>query len=218
MEYSYAPHCADISLSADECRVSSCRTWDALTLPDYKDATAATKAPFNIAYGTNLDYFQYVSSERPDIGNRAKRAMAGKGFNLGQYLNREFSFSIHIHGQTNNLAVYPWASEKNAHIVDVGGGIGSATLPIQRAFPDLRLTVQDLPDSAPEFQKVRCPHCLDDRRLMIRISETTFPILTVLVCNMPTWTFSNPLPWRVPISTSCGMLSTTGQRLRRSRF
>lgn len=88
---------ADISFSADECRVSSCKTWDALTLPDYKDAMAANKAPFNIAYDTNLDYFQYVSSERPDIGNRAKKAMAGKGFNLGQYLSRELSSSVHIY-------------------------------------------------------------------------------------------------------------------------
>lgn len=58
---------------------------------------AANKAPFNIAYDTNLDYFQYVSSERPDIGNRAKKAMAGKGFNLGQYLSRELSSSVHIY-------------------------------------------------------------------------------------------------------------------------
>ena len=187
---------ADISLSANEYRVSSCRTWDALTLPDYKDATAANKAPFNIEYDTNLDYFQYVSSERQDIGNRAKKAMAGKGFNLGQYLNRKLSSPIYIHGQAENPLVYPWASEKNAHIVDVGGGIGSATLPILRAFSDLRLTVQDLPDSAPEFQEVCCPHCLDVRRPMIRILETSFLILTVLVCSMLTWTFSNPLPWR----------------------
>lgn len=52
------------------------------------------------------------------------------------------------------MPVYPWSAEKNAHIVDVGGGIGAATLPILRAFPELRLTVQDLPDSGPEFNKV----------------------------------------------------------------
>ena len=97
MEYVHARAMLTISFSADECRVSSCKTWDALTLPDYKDATAANKAPFNIAYDTNLDYFQYVSSERPDIGNRAKKAMAGKGFNLGQYLSRELSSSVHTY-------------------------------------------------------------------------------------------------------------------------
>lgn len=52
------------------------------------------------------------------------------------------------------MPVYPWSAEKRAHIVDVGGGIGAATLPILRAFPELRLTVQDLPDSGPEFNKV----------------------------------------------------------------
>lgn len=75
-------------ISADECRVSSCKTWEALTLLEYKDSTAANKAPFNIAYDTEQDYFSFVGSVRPDIGNRCKKAMAGKGLNLGQYLNR----------------------------------------------------------------------------------------------------------------------------------
>ncbi|KAL4890656.1 hypothetical protein BDV59DRAFT_204136 [Aspergillus ambiguus] len=121
----------------DECRFASCRAWEALTLPEYKDATDTNKAPFNIAYDTTMDYFAYTSTIRTDIGNRTKKAMAGKGFNLGQYLN-----------------LYPWASEKNAHIVDVGGGIGAATMPIVRAFPNLRLTVQDMEDSAAEFKRV----------------------------------------------------------------
>ncbi|KAJ9389153.1 hypothetical protein DTO063F5_2313 [Paecilomyces variotii] len=121
---------------ADEARVSSCKSWEALTLPEYKDSTEANKAPFNIAYNTSLTYFQYVATERQDIGIRAKKAMAGKGFNLGQY-----------------LSLYPWGSQKGAKIVDVGGGIGAATFPILQANPDLRLTVQDIPDTGPEFQK-----------------------------------------------------------------
>jgi len=54
----------------------------------------------------------------------------------------------------DEIAVYPWGSQKGAKIVDVGGGIGAATFPILQANPDLRLTVQDIPDTGPEFQKV----------------------------------------------------------------
>lgn len=71
--------------------MSSCKSWEALTFPEYKDSTEANKAPFNIAYNTPLTYFQYVATERPDIGIRAKKAMAGKGFNLGQYLSCKFT-------------------------------------------------------------------------------------------------------------------------------
>lgn len=84
--------------------------------------------------------------------------MQGKGLNLGQYLNCELIPSRIRGAVVLTKLVYPWGAEKGAHIIDVGGGIGAATLPILRAFPELRLTVQDLPDSGPEFQKVRIRH------------------------------------------------------------
>lgn len=40
-------------------------------------------------------------------------------------------------------------------MVDVGGGVGGATQPIARAYPDLRIHIQDLPDSEAGFSKVR---------------------------------------------------------------
>ncbi|RMD40324.1 hypothetical protein DV735_g4820, partial [Chaetothyriales sp. CBS 134920] len=119
---------------ADEARASSCKAWDALVTPGFKGSTAPNKAPFNIAYNTELDIFQYVSKVRPDIGARAKVAMAGKGLNLGQY-----------------LSLYPWAVERGATIIDVGGGVGGATLPVLQAHPSLKLVIQDLPDTEPRF-------------------------------------------------------------------
>jgi hypothetical protein len=76
--------------SADECRTSSSKAWEALVHPDYKDATEANKAPFNLAYDTDLTVFEWVKSVRPDIGQRANTAMAGKGLNLEQYLTRNY--------------------------------------------------------------------------------------------------------------------------------
>lgn len=42
------------------------------------------------------------------------------------------------------LAGFDWGSlPKDATIVDVGGGVGAVSLALARAFPDLRLVVQD---------------------------------------------------------------------------
>lgn len=52
--------------------------------------------------------------------------------------------------------MYPWAEENNgALLVDVGGGVGGATLPIVSAFHNLKLQVQDLPENREKFLKVR---------------------------------------------------------------
>ena len=82
---------------------------------------------------------QYISEVEPEIGKLSKIGFAsGTRVNTGEYLD-----------------VYPWARENGAKIVDVGGGVGGGTLPIVKAFPSLRMVVQDIPDSQPGFEKVR---------------------------------------------------------------
>ena len=60
-----------------------------MTRPEYKDATEPTRAPFNIAYDTPLDYFKYTTTVRPEMAKRTQKAMGGKAFNLGEYLSRK---------------------------------------------------------------------------------------------------------------------------------
>lgn len=121
--------------------------------PEYKNSTATTKAPFNIAYGTTLDYFRYTTCVRPEMAKRTQQAMGGKAFNLEQYLSRK-QIPHNCERKMLTELVYPWAREHGAHLVDVGGAIGAATLPLLRAFPGLSLTVQDQPTSEPLFEKV----------------------------------------------------------------
>jgi tRNA G46 methylase TrmB len=48
-----------------------------------------------------------------------------------------------------------WAAIKaDAVVVDVGGGAGSLTLLLAKAFPHLKYVVQDLPTVMPESEKV----------------------------------------------------------------
>lgn len=39
-------------------------------------------------------------------------------------------------------------------VVDVGGGVGMATLPVAKAFPDLRIVIQDRPKFVEDARKV----------------------------------------------------------------
>ncbi|KAJ7804660.1 S-adenosyl-L-methionine-dependent methyltransferase [Mycena leptocephala] len=53
------------------------------------------------------------------------------------------------------LDAYPWASlPKDAVVVDVGGGIGSAALLLAQKHPHLRIIVQDLPSWEVQFPEV----------------------------------------------------------------
>ncbi|KAM3518757.1 hypothetical protein MY4038_010005 [Beauveria bassiana] len=120
-----------VGLCAEESRLASCKQWDALTKPGFKDSTADNKAAFNLAYDTNLNMFQYWKQVRPDLGQRGAIAFAGKGLNYDQY-----------------LGLYPWATEPDdSLVVDVGGGVGGATMPIVSKFRHLKLQVQDLAES-----------------------------------------------------------------------
>ncbi|OAA59250.1 Cytochrome P450 [Akanthomyces lecanii RCEF 1005] len=126
-----------VGLCAEESRLASCKMWEALTEPGYKDSKASNMAAFNIAYETDLNIFQYWEKLRPDLGERGARAFSGKGFNEKQY-----------------LSLYPWAEEADGTlVVDVGGGVGGATLPIVTAFANLILLVQDLPETEAKFIK-----------------------------------------------------------------
>lgn len=128
----HVAHCLDLV------RRSSCKAWEALTLPDFKNTDAPDRTAFNIAYNTDLKIFQYLSDVEPEIGKRTKVAFAsGTKVNTDEF-----------------LGVYPWAREGNAKIVDVGGGVGGGTMPVIKAFKNLQLVVQDIPDTRPNFERI----------------------------------------------------------------
>ncbi len=155
--------------SAEESRLASCKQWDALTKPGFKGSSADNKAAFNIAYDTNLNMFQYWKQVRPDLGQRGAIAFAGKGLNYDQYLGCTYSplrsfaalhlltaySGMHLTLSNRSATVYPWANEPgDSLVVDVGGGVGGATMPIVSKFRHLKLQVQDLAESKDKFLEV----------------------------------------------------------------
>lgn len=58
-------------------------------------------------------------------------------------------------GRLTFPAVYPWGSlPANSTVVDVGGGNGHATLDLLKAFPFLKIIVQDTPPVAIQGKEV----------------------------------------------------------------
>lgn len=55
-----------------------------------------------------------------------------------------------------------WAEPAGAHIVDVGGSAGHDDIVLANAFPDVKITVQDLPKCEPDFETT-VPQDLRDR-------------------------------------------------------
>jgi hypothetical protein len=128
----HVAHCLDLV------RKSSCYAWEALIRPDFQNTDALNKTAFNIAYKTDMKLFQYISEVEPEIGKRTKVAFGGGAkFDTEEY-----------------LAVYPWVREQGAKMVDVGGGVGGGSMPVVKRFEDLKLVVQDIPDTQPSFEKV----------------------------------------------------------------
>ncbi|PHH62237.1 hypothetical protein CDD81_7297 [Ophiocordyceps australis] len=120
-----------VGLGAEEGRMSCYKQWEALS------GKRSGQTGFNLAYQTDLSVYDYWKQVRPDWGQRAARAFSSNVGNLEQY-----------------LALYPWAKEPDgALVVDVGGGIGGATLPIIKRFTNLKLQVQDREENGLEFIK-----------------------------------------------------------------
>ncbi|KJZ74416.1 hypothetical protein HIM_06226 [Hirsutella minnesotensis 3608] len=101
-----------VGFCAEDGRMMSRSQWEALTRPDFRDSHDMRKAAFNIAYETDLNFFE------------------------------------------STFTVYPWAEVREGSlIVDVGGGIGGATLPIVNQFKSLQLKIQDLAENSSRFSE-----------------------------------------------------------------
>jgi hypothetical protein len=121
--------------------------------PETASSQDPTASPFSRAFGDGKGISLWEWFEQPGNEKRLRRfGAAMKGTTL-LHPPKEI-----VHGSspacfsdTNSLmnlstVAYDWNSlEKGSLVVDVGGGIGSTTIHLAKAFPDLRYIVQDRP-------------------------------------------------------------------------
>ncbi|KAI0833157.1 putative O-methyltransferase [Hypoxylon sp. FL0890] len=116
-------------------------------------------APWTLAVGTELPFFEWMNQKVPK--SRAALEKASPGAARGTYKAIEASpdeelvpkddakiYNLYLVGNSKSfgsphLYDFPWGELGNALVVDVGGGVGSFDLQLARLYPELRFIVQD---------------------------------------------------------------------------
>ncbi|KAI0324802.1 S-adenosyl-L-methionine-dependent methyltransferase [Cubamyces sp. BRFM 1775] len=87
-------------------------------------------APFNLAYRTKLGYFDWL--ELPGHAHKLKRVEHSMTGTAGWEVKGEV------------LRAFPWDQlAEGSLLVDVGGGIGSASIQVAQVHPNIRVVVED---------------------------------------------------------------------------
>jgi hypothetical protein len=105
---------------------------ETLLEPSTSHSFLPTQSAFNKAFDVDVDVFEWY--ERPGNEMRFQR------FSMAMMATRGLSPPDTI------LKGFQWSSiPSDSHVVDVGGGVGSTSLPISKQFPSLKVTIQDRP-------------------------------------------------------------------------
>ncbi|KAA8893850.1 O-methyltransferase-domain-containing protein [Sphaerosporella brunnea] len=112
----------------------------------YRNLVEPTDAPFCKAFNTNSGFFDYVYKEKPEMGEKFGKAMAG---------------TLKLSYEVKSIAeIFPFdiLQKHGGTIVDVGGGMGQAMLSVAVRYPasHLSFTIQDL-KGVIEAGKRACP-------------------------------------------------------------
>ncbi|KIK51637.1 hypothetical protein GYMLUDRAFT_78142 [Collybiopsis luxurians FD-317 M1] len=121
--------------------------------------------PFNRAYKTDLSLFDWYKKEENEAYLRR--------FGLAMFGSRKLEPANSI------LSGFQWQDlPKGSTVVDVGGGVGSLSLIIAEAVPNLNFVIQDSQltiSHAEEFWKEKMPSALDSGRVKLQVHDFFTP-------------------------------------------
>ncbi|KAL0952690.1 hypothetical protein HGRIS_006929 [Hohenbuehelia grisea] len=159
-KYDLSPGAAMAGHFTEEAFMGSERIYDFLKNP------GPYQSPFNMAIKDTTNIFAWF--EKPDNvwrGRRFVTAMKGGG---DRFPPEVFSSAI------------DWKALKSGStVVDVGGNVGSVTLPLAKANPHLKFVVQDLDHAITEakgYWKENFPEALSDGRVDLQVHDFFQPM------------------------------------------
>ncbi|KAI0739310.1 S-adenosyl-L-methionine-dependent methyltransferase [Irpex lacteus] len=161
---------------ADEGLKGSGYIADVLKDPKFAHSDEPTETAFNSALKTDLPLFDWL--ELPENAYRRRRfgnAMEGArsvvppdGVIKGEYM----ILYVMLYSLTMYIPGFDWKSlPKDSLVVDVGGGFGTETLNLAKAFSHLKFVVQDqvnVIDDAPKYWEAHFPEAVSSGRVQLQ--------------------------------------------------
>ncbi|THV00231.1 O-methyltransferase, partial [Dendrothele bispora CBS 962.96] len=139
--------------------------WEALNDAEYGFSNEPDKTIFSKGFQTDLPFYQFL--EQPSQRYRRHRF----GYAMQGAAALEPSEMI--------LKALDWNSlPDSAEVVDVGGGLGTATMPLVQKYPNLTAIIQDLPNVIEEGKKLwitKMPAALAAGRVRFEVHDFLSP-------------------------------------------
>lgn len=108
-----------------------------------------SRTAFQIAHDTDLGFFPYLS-KHPHVAKRLASGMKDHSTAAESHLD-------HL------MDGVDWERIGDAHVVDIGGSTGHASIALAKTFPNLTFTVQDLPHVIAQASKQQLDPSIADR-------------------------------------------------------
>ncbi|CAK5272568.1 unnamed protein product [Mycena citricolor] len=152
-------HCLGIHMTGDTTRAAA-ELADTMADPVCAHSELAVHSAWNRATGQPLPMFDYWA-QTPGMQDHGER------FGIGM-----LGWGTTVEAATV-VSAYPWlACAPNPTVCDLGGGVGAMSILLARAYPKLRIMLQDLPDRMVQARDVvwpaECPEALEQGRVEFR--------------------------------------------------
>ncbi|KAG6817821.1 hypothetical protein H0H87_003229 [Tephrocybe sp. NHM501043] len=164
-----APMAGFISSSADEALISS------VHFSEFVQNPTKAAAAFNIGLKTEAKMWEWY--EEPGNEWRARRFAAAMAFGIGRYPGKVFVDGV----GADNL-------KDGDVVVDVGGSVGSCTLQLYKAAPNLNYVVQDLDKqivAAAGFWQESAPEAVPSGRVKLQGRKVSLCGVQIINYHLP---------------------------------
>ncbi|KAG6916944.1 hypothetical protein DXG01_004631 [Tephrocybe rancida] len=154
-----------IPISTDEqTKTATAGLANYLADPEWGSAQVAERSPWNRSTGIQESMFQYFEGATPE------GAKTGARFGIGMSGWNEATQAAAV------LRDFPWGRfPPDTSVCDVGGGVGYVAMSLIKAYPNLQLKLQDLPDRIHQAETrvwpKEFPTAIDQKRIEFKAMD-----------------------------------------------